>query len=71
VAVDVADGISVTFDSYPKEDETRKTEYGRFLREDNNTEIGFEHVVHYNEGITLDQVMASAHRIQSILILLK
>ena len=59
VAVDVADGISVTFDSYPKEDGTRKTEYGRFLR-DNNTEIGFEHIVHYDEGITSDQVMASA-----------
>lgn len=58
VAVDVADGISVTFDSYPKEDGTRKTEYGRFLS-DNNTEIGFEHVVHYDEGITSDQVMAS------------
>ena len=58
VAVDVADGISVTFDSYPKEDGTR-TEYGRFLREDNR-EIGFEHVVHYDEGITSDQVMASA-----------
>lgn len=28
VAVDVADGIPVTFDSYPKEDGTRKTEYG-------------------------------------------
>jgi NTE family protein len=31
VAVDIADGIPVTFDSYPKEDATRKTEYGRFL----------------------------------------
>jgi NTE family protein len=59
VAVDVADGISVTFDRYPKEDGTRKTEYGRFLREDNR-EIGFEHVVHYDEGIISDQVMASA-----------
>jgi NTE family protein len=58
VAVDVADGISVTFDSYPKADGTRKTEYGRFLR-DKDREIGFEHVVHYDEGITSDQVMAS------------
>ena len=31
VAVDVADGIPVTFDSFPKEDGSRKTEYGRFL----------------------------------------
>jgi NTE family protein len=58
VAVDVADGIPVTFDSYPKEDGTRKTEYGRFLS-NNDGEIGFEHVVHYDEGITSDQVMAS------------
>jgi hypothetical protein len=26
---------------------------------DNNKEIGFEHVVHYDDGITSDQVMAS------------
>ena len=58
VAVDVADGIPVTFDSYPKEDGTRKTEYGRFIS-DNNREVGFEHVVHYDDGITSDQVMAS------------
>jgi hypothetical protein len=58
VAVDVADGIPVTFDSYPKDDGTRKTEYGRFLT-DNNREVGFEHVVHYDDGITSDQVMAS------------
>ena len=31
VAVDVADGIPVTFDSYPKEDGSRKTEYGTVL----------------------------------------
>jgi NTE family protein len=58
VAVDVADGIPVTFDSYPKDDGTRKTEYGRFLT-DNDKEIGFEHVVHYDDGITSDQVVAS------------
>jgi NTE family protein len=58
VAVDVADGLPVTFDSYPKEDGTRKTEYGRFLTQDDR-EIGFEHVVHYDEGITSDHVIAS------------
>ena len=58
VAVDVADGIPVTFDSYPKEDGTRKTEYGRFLTH-NNKEIGFEHVTHYEEGITSEHVIAS------------
>ena len=58
VAVDVADGVPVTFDSYPKADGSRKTEYGRFISH-NDKEIGFEHVVHYDEGITADQVMAS------------
>ena len=58
VAVDVADGIPVTFDSYPKEDGTRKTEYGKFLSH-KGKEIGFEHVVHYDKGITSDHVIAS------------
>ena len=58
VAVDVADGIPVTFDSYPKEDGTRKTEYGKFLRH-KGKEIGFEHVVQYDKGITSDHVIAS------------
>jgi NTE family protein len=58
VAVDLADGIPVTFDSYPKEDGTRKTEYGRFLSH-NSKEIGFEHVIHYDKGITSDHVIAS------------
>jgi NTE family protein len=58
VAVDVADGIPVTFDSYPKEDGSRKTEYGTFIGHKEKA-IGFEHVVHYNEGITSDHVIAS------------
>jgi len=58
VAVDVADGIPVTFDSYPKEDGTRKTEYGKFLSH-KGKEIGFEHVVRYDKGITSDHVIAS------------
>jgi hypothetical protein len=59
VAVDVADGIPVTFDSYPKEDGSRKTEYGRFIKQKGN-EIGFEHVAHYDKGITSDHVIASS-----------
>jgi NTE family protein len=58
VAVDVADGIPVTFDSYPQGDGSRKTEYGRFIS-GNDKEIGFEHVVHYDKGITSDHVIAS------------
>ncbi len=58
VTVDVADGVPVTFDSYAKEDGSRKTEYGRYVKQDGK-EIGFERVIRYNDGITLDQVMAS------------
>ncbi len=58
VSVDVADGLPVTFDSYAKEDGARKTEYGRYIKQDSK-EIGFERVIRYDNGITLDQVMAS------------
>jgi NTE family protein len=58
IAVDVAAGKPVVFDSYPKEDGSRKTEYGRYITE-NNKEIGFEHVIRYDSGITADHVMAS------------
>jgi predicted acylesterase/phospholipase RssA len=57
VAVDVADGTPVTFDSYPKEDGSRKTEYGKFISH-NDREI-VERVIHYDKGITSDHVIAS------------
>jgi NTE family protein len=58
VAVDVADGSPVTFDTYPTEDGSRKTEYGRYIQ-DRNNDPGFEHVIEYNDGITADHVIAS------------
>ncbi|HEY6534558.1 MAG TPA: patatin-like phospholipase family protein [Candidatus Nitrosocosmicus sp.] len=48
-SVDVAEGEIVTFDSYPKSDGSRRTEYGNKL----------ENVIEYNDGISIDQVMAS------------
>jgi len=59
MTVDVAEGIPVTFDSYPKEDGHSKTEYGRHVTSDGK-DIGFEYVIEYDEGITSDHVMASA-----------
>ena len=59
VTVDVAKGAPVTFDSYAKEDGSRKTEYGRYIKKEDGKEIGFEHVIRYDDGITVDQVMAS------------
>lgn len=58
VSVDVADGVAVTFDSYAKADHVRKTEYGKYIKQDDN-EIGFERVIRYDDGITADHVMAS------------
>ena len=62
VSIDVQDGTAVVFDSYEKEDGTRKTEYGRygpeFARGRKDPE-GFEHVIRYDNGIGVDFVLAS------------
>ena len=62
VSVDVQEGSTVVFDSYEKEDGTRKTEYGRygpeFARGPNDRE-GFEHVISHIDGIEVDFVLAS------------
>lgn len=66
VAVDVQEATPVVFDSYEKEDGTRKSEYGRYGRvkfggsaknPENNEE--FEHVIRYDDGIKADFVLAS------------
>ena len=59
VSVDVAEGTPVVFDSYEKEDGSRKSEYGKYIVQDGK-EVGFTHTVKYNDGITADQVIASA-----------
>ena len=52
--MDVLEGKTVTFDSYEKADDTRKTEYGCY---DNECKK-YEHVIKYC-GVTLEHVMAS------------
>ena len=59
VSVDVAEGAAVTFDSYETEDGSRKSEYGKYITH-NGKEVGHEHVIRYNDGITSDHVIASA-----------
>ena len=66
VAVDVQEATPVVFDSYEKEDGTRKSEYGKYGRMksdgsaiDSENNEGFEHVIRYNNGITADFVLAS------------
>jgi NTE family protein len=58
VAVDVAEGLPVTFDSYPNEDGSRKTDYGRFLRKDGKDPL-YQYTIRYDDGITADHVIAS------------
>lgn len=53
-SVDVAEGVTVTFDSYPKADGSRKSEYGNY-----NNKSGYENVIDYSDGITIDHIMAS------------
>ena len=65
VAVDVQEAIPVVFDSYEKEDGTRKSEYGRYgrMKSDGsakNPEVeAYEYVIRYEDGIKSDFVLAS------------
>ena len=62
VSVDVQEGSTVVFDSYEKEDGTRKTEYGRYgpeFAKGPNDREGYEHVISHNDGIEVDFVLAS------------
>src|SRR5437867_10129373 len=58
VAVDVQEATPVVFDSYEKEDGTRKSEYGRYGRMKSGGSVKnpesneeFEHVIRYEDGI--------------------
>ncbi|HXT82892.1 MAG TPA: patatin-like phospholipase family protein [Verrucomicrobiae bacterium] len=66
VSVDVQEGATVTFDSYPKKDGSRKTEYGVFKsqQDENNNDsekkiYEHKHLIKY-KGIESDHVIASA-----------
>jgi NTE family protein len=62
VSVDVQEASTVVFDSYVKEHDNRKSEYGRygpeFARGDKEYG-GYEHVIRYDDGIPVDFVLAS------------
>jgi predicted acylesterase/phospholipase RssA len=67
VAADVQEGSPVIFDSYEKEDGTRKSEYGKYgrLKPDSSANVsedkwGFEHIIRYDDGIKSDFVLASS-----------
>jgi NTE family protein len=53
ISVDAAEGTTVTFDSYEKEQGRRETEYGDSL-------LGKSLIIKYNEGIGIKHLMASS-----------
>jgi len=53
-AVDAAEGETVTFDSYTKADNSRKSEYGKHTKKK-----GYENVIKYDGGVNIDHIMAS------------
>jgi NTE family protein len=53
ISVDAAEGTTVTFDSYEKEQGRRETEYGDSL-------LGRSVIIKYNEGIGIKHLMASS-----------
>ena len=59
MSVDVAEGAAVTFDSYETEDGSRKSEYGKYIVQNGN-EVGYKHIIRYNDRITAEHVIASA-----------
>jgi NTE family protein len=52
-STDIAEGVTVVFDSFKKSDGLRKTGYGKA-----ESGTGYKHIIEYS-GITLDHVMAS------------
>jgi NTE family protein len=68
IAVDIQEGIPVIFDSYEKEDGTRKSVYGKYYgsefdeqsKNHNSNHGEFEHVIKYEDGIKSDFVLASS-----------
>ena len=64
-AVDIAEGITVTFDSYKKSDGRRKTvyysggKYGYNRYGNNNRSDSKPIIIEYDKGVTIEHVMAS------------
>lgn len=64
VSVDALEGALVTFDSYPKVDGSRKSEYGEEYNKlndngNNDNKIEYEFTIHYDDGIASDYAIAS------------
>lgn len=55
VSVDVEEGETVVFDSYPKKDGSRNTEYGY-----NQQSNRYNQKIHYDRGLMVEHIVASA-----------
>jgi NTE family protein len=60
VSVDVATGQALTFDSYEKVKGIRKTKFQQYDSDGGDTANGETSELRYDQGITLDHIMASA-----------
>jgi NTE family protein len=60
VSVDVATGQALTFDSYEKAKGIRKTEYQQYDSDSGDSASGETSELRYDQGITLDHIIASA-----------
>lgn len=63
VSVDIEESTAVTFDSYEKDGGIRKTEYGDYEKgfsRNGQAKKGFEHVITYNDGLSIKHVLASS-----------
>src|SRR5262249_49704433 len=64
VSVDVLEGAVISFDSYPKVDGSRKSEYGNYYPSDTrsgtkNNEGQYEYTINYDDGIVSNHAIAS------------
>ena len=63
VSVDIEESTAVTFDSYEKNGGVRKTEYGDYEKDfsrNGQAKKGFEHIIAYNDGLSIEHVLASS-----------
>ena len=56
VSTDVKEGEAVTFDSYKKEDGSRRSEYGDYIKGENRNKT----IIRYNDGLMIEHVIASS-----------
>ena len=60
VSVDVEEGETVTFDSYVKDTNTRKSEYGDYKPGTDGKNGTYERTIKYDKGIMVEHILASA-----------